>query len=86
MLLIARSRKVDMKEVLQYSLRPFPLPLADGNLVKTAKSKLLHLIENRSTDYLVDRIEGDKFLILDAMAILQTIKIIPSTFGEFAHA
>lgn len=87
MLLIARSRDVDMKEVLQYSLRPFPLPLAtsDGNLVKTAKSKLLHLIENRTTDHLVDRIEGDKVLILDAMAILQTIKIIPSTFGELAH-
>ena len=87
MLLIARSRDVDMKEVLQYSLRPFPLPLAtsDGNLVKTAKSKLLHLIENRTTDHLVDRIEGDKVLILDAMAILHTIKIIPSTFGELAH-
>ena len=82
-----KDMKEDMKEVLQYSLRPFPLPLAtsDGNLVKTAKSKLLHLIENRTTDHLVDRIEGDKVLILDAMAILQTIKIIPSTFGELAH-
>ena len=56
MLLIARSRDVDMKKVLQYSLRPFPLPFAtsDGNLVKTVKSKLLHLIENRTADYLVD--------------------------------
>ena len=87
MLLIARSRDVDMKEVLQYSLRPFPLPLAtsDDNLVKTVKSKLLHLIENRMADYLVDMIEGSRVLILDAMAILQTIKTIPSTFGELAH-
>ena len=87
MLLIARSRDVDMKEVLQYSLRPFALPLAtsDGNLVKTVKSKLLHLIENRTADYLVDMIEGNRVLILDAMAILQTIKTIPSTFGELAH-
>ena len=87
MLLIARSRDVDMKEVLQYSLRPFPLPLAtsDGNLVKTVKSKLLHLIENRTADCLVDMIEGNRVLILDAMAILQTIKTIPSTFGELAH-
>ena len=87
MLLIARSRDVDMKEVLQYSLRPFSLPLAasDGNLVKTVKSKLLHFIENRTADYLVDMIEGNRVLILDAMAILQTIKTIPPTFGELAH-
>ena len=87
MLLIARSRDVDMKEVLQYSLRPFPLPLAtsDGNLVKTVKSKLLHLIENRTADCLVDMIEGNRVLILDAMALLQTIKTIPSTIGELAH-
>lgn len=79
-LLIARSRDVDIKEVLQYSLRQFPPPLAtsDGNLVKTVKSKLLHLIENRTADHLVDIIEGNKVLILDAMAILQTIKTIPS--------
>ena len=75
-----------MKEVLRYSLRPFPLPLAtfDGNLVKTV-SKLLHLIENRTADYLVDMIEGNRVLVLDALAILQTIKTIPSTFGELAH-
>ena len=87
MLLIARSRDVDMKEVLRYSLRPFPLPLAtsDGNLVKTVRSKLLHLIENRTADYLVDMIEGNRVLILDVMAILQTIKTISSTFGELAH-
>ena len=51
MLLIARSRDVDMNEVLQYLLRPFPLPLAtsDGNLVKTVKSKLLHLIREQDS-------------------------------------
>ena len=76
-----------MKEVLRYSLRPFPLPLAtsDGNLVKTVKSKLLRFIENRTADYLVDMIEGNRVLILDAIAILQTIKTIPSTFGELGH-
>ena len=67
MLLIARSRDVDLKKVLQYSLRPFPSPLAtsEGNIVKTPKSKLLHLIENRNADHLVDKIEGNKVLILD---------------------
>ena len=86
-LFIARSRDVDIKEVLRNSLRPFPLPLAtsDGNLVKTVKSKLLHLIENRTADYLVDMIEGNRVLMLDALAILQTVKTNPSTFGELAH-
>ena len=56
-----------------------------GNLVKTVRSKLLHLIENRMADYLVDMIEGNRVLILDAMAILQTIKTIPSTFSDPAH-
>ena len=87
MLLIARSRDVDLKKVLQYSLRPFPSPLAtsEGNIVKTPKSKLLHLIENRNADHLLDKIEGNKVLILDAMAIIQTIKIIPSIFGELSR-
>ena len=87
MLFIARSRDVDIKEVLRDSLRPFPLPLAtsDGNLVKTVKSKLLHLIENRTADYLVDMIEGNRVLMLDALSILQTVKTNPSTFGELAH-
>ena len=49
MLLIAKSRKLQMEEVLKYSLRPFPGSLAtsEGDLVKTAKSKLLHKIEKR---------------------------------------
>jgi hypothetical protein len=48
MLLIAKNINLDLKEVLQYSLRPFPLSLAtlEGNLVKSTKSKLLNIIEN----------------------------------------
>ena len=41
MLLIAKTRSLEMKEVLQYSLRPYPSPLgtSDEDLVKTQKSK-----------------------------------------------
>lgn len=37
MVLLAQSRDVDMEEVLKYSLRPYPSPLAtyDGSMVKT---------------------------------------------------
>jgi hypothetical protein len=47
MLLIAKSRELQMEEVLKYSLRPFPSSLAtsEADLVKTAKSKLLHKLK-----------------------------------------
>ena len=48
LLLIAKSRKVDMDVVLSYSLGPYPLSLAttSGSLVKTAKSKLFDILED----------------------------------------
>ena len=87
MILIARSRDLDMKDVLRYSLRPFPLPLAtvEGNLVKTAKSKLLNTIESETEDALVESVLGESALIIDAMATLQAMKVTSSTFGELAH-
>ena len=87
MVLIAQNRDLDMKDVLQYSLRPFPSPLAtvEGHLVKTAKSKLLNLLESEMNDAYVERVDGESALIIDAMAILQTMKINVATFGELAH-
>ena len=43
MLLIAKSRDLEMENDLKYSLRPFPCSLAtyEGKLVKTAKVMLL---------------------------------------------
>ncbi|CAB3983243.1 Hypothetical predicted protein [Paramuricea clavata] len=79
-----------MEEVLKYSLRPFPSSLAtsEGDLVKTAKSKLLHKIEED-----VPPVPGacvdlpaveNKACILDAMAVLQTLIVIQATFGKLA--
>lgn len=86
MLLIARSRNLEMEEVLMYSLRPYPHPLAtnEGDLVKTVKAKLLHTIEEEVKDGSVELPVGDKAYILDAMAILQTLSVLPATFGELA--
>ena len=86
MLLIAKNRNLDMKDVLQYSLRPFPLSLAtlEGNLVKSTKSKLLNIIENEVQEALVEHIDGEKALIIDAMALLQSIKIRSTAFSELA--
>ena len=85
MLLIAKKRDLDMKDVLRYSLRPFPSPLAtvEGKVVKTAKAKLLNILEVE--DAYVERVDGESALILDTMAILQTMKISVSTFGELTQ-
>ena len=88
MLLIAKSRKLQMEEVLKYSLRPFPDSLAtsEGDLVKTTKSKLLQKIEEdvpSASSVDLPAVEN-KAYILDAMAVLQTLTVIPETFGELA--
>ena len=87
MVLIARSRDLDMKNVLQYSLRLSPLPLAtvEGNLIKTAKSKLIKTNESETEDAFVESVDGESALIVDAMSILQTMKVTSNTFGELAH-
>ena len=75
-----------MEEVLKYSLRPFPRALAtnEGDLVKTVKAKLLHAIEEEVQGSSVDLPVGEKAYILDAMAMLQTLTVLPVTFGELA--
>ena len=87
MLLIAKSRDLEMENVLKYSLRPFPCSLAtnEGKLVKTAKVKLLHAVEEEVEGATVSDLPvNDKACILDAMAVLQTLTAIPETFGELA--
>ena len=87
MLLLAQSRNVDMKEVLTYSLGPFPLSLSTemGTLHKTQKSKLMTAIESDVQDQAVDNIPEGNAIILDGMALIQATKRLPSSFGEFAE-
>ena len=78
--------KLQMEEVLKYSLRPFPCSLAtnEGDLVKTVKSKLVSTVEGEVTDASVDIPIEEKAYIVDAMAMVQTMTEIPDTFGELA--
>ena len=50
LVVIGRFRKIDLQELLTYSLGPLPLPLASatGCLVKTNKANLLHALENQA--------------------------------------
>lgn len=86
LLLLATSREVDMEDVLKYSLRPFPSPLAtvDGSLLKCTKSSLLHIIESDCKDQLVENVPQESALIVDAMAVLQTSSNSAKSFGELA--
>ena len=56
LLAVGKARNHDMMEVLTYSLRKFPSPIAtvEGKLVKTPKAKLLHILEDRVQDLLTE--------------------------------
>ena len=87
MILLATSRHLDMREVLKYSLRPFPLPIATafGGLAKTTKARLLHVIEEAVVNPYVEAIQGNNAVMIDGMALLQTLSTIPATFKELAN-
>ena len=61
-----------------------PLATADGNLVKTQKSKLMQVVEAEVVHPTIEVIPPNGAMIVDAMALLQTIKIIPNTFGDLS--
>ena len=87
LLAIGESREIDIENLMTYSLRKFPQPFAtvNGELVKTAKVKLLHIIETRCQECLSDSLPPHNALILDGMAIVQTVKDVPQTFGALAE-
>jgi hypothetical protein len=89
LLVNSKSRKVDLKELLSYSLGtyPFSLSTTTGGLVKTAKSKLVEILEDEAGNPEVD-MQGfnNNALIVDAMAVVQSMKGKWKTFGEFADA
>ena len=87
LLVISQNRKMDLQYVLSFSLDPLPLALAtpQGTLRKTAKAKLLPLLESTTvlkTTPLVS--SGRTAVILDRMAILQSLLLSVLTFGELA--
>ena len=89
LLVIGKSRKVELKELLSYSLGTYPLSLSTttGGLVKTAKSKLFDFFQNEAGNPEADmRVFNNNAIIVDAMAAVQSIKGKWKTFGELADA
>ena len=86
LLAIGQSREINMRNLMKYSLRKYPAPLAtsDGNLVKTPKCKLMQELLRRA-DYSDASSENADAILLDGMALLQMLKDILETFGDLAE-
>ena len=85
MALIAQTRKLNMREVLQYSPGPFPWALGsgEGSLRKTNKAALANEIEKLAIA--TDCIPRPTACVIDAMAIIQEHKGNQKTFAELAN-
>ncbi|CAH3184172.1 unnamed protein product, partial [Porites lobata] len=89
LLIAAKCRDIDVKEVLRYELStvPFALAHADGALRKTTKSVLMAEVERecQAQGRLPESALSTAF-IFDAMALVQTLKSAGSrTFGDPAE-
>ena len=85
LLIIAQCRDISLKDVLTYELGPLPWSLvsADGSLSKTAKSSLHSLLEH-GLEPMTNHPHADS-IIIDFMAVLQSLKHVPTTFSELAE-
>ncbi|KAK1885936.1 G polyprotein [Dissostichus eleginoides] len=87
LLILGQSRKIEMREILSYSLGTvsYPLASADGSLAKTNKSALMDLLESKGGDCLVDQVPKGGAILFDGMAVMQAMRSRPATFGELAE-
>ena len=87
LLVISKTREIDLKGLLSFSLSEFPLSIAtaSGDLVKTTKSKMFEILEKTAGSPVVeaDSLQNRTALIVDAMAVVQAMKGKWRTFGEF---
>ncbi|CAB3988464.1 Hypothetical predicted protein [Paramuricea clavata] len=76
-----------MREVMTYCLGDIPFPLSNGldSLVKTNKSALLNVLECEAKtvqNHCVQAVPVDSPLVIDGMALLQTLKNLPATLEQ----
>ena len=83
LLVIGQSRQMDLKDLLSHELGPLPWSLAssDGSLAKTNKAILSKLLEN-GVECLPTLPDLTTAVIIDAMAMLQTLVRIPNRFSK----
>ena len=78
-LIVAKTRKVDLGEILPHCLLQFPFSLSssDGSLQRTKKAALFHYLQAKFPDMKIIKIPA---LILDGMAIIQLLDHVPAIF------
>ena len=84
LLIIGKSRDIDLEELLSYSLSPVPMSFrtTDGTPCKTVKVKLMHELE-KGVEHLA-QVPAGFALIVDGMAFIHQIQTMPSYFGQLA--
>ena len=84
LLVIGQSRQIDLRDLLTHELGPVPWSLAtyDGSLAKTNKSTLAKLLEDGVE--ILPNLPNASAVIIDAMALLQTLPRIPDRFIDLA--
>ena len=82
---IGESRQMDLRQLLIHELGPLPWSLAlfDGALVKTNKAALRKPLED-GVESLQRLPAQTTAVIIDAMALLQTMRKIPERFSDLA--
>lgn len=85
MLVVAQTRALNLRDVLCYELGPVPWSISSvhGTLAKTAKCKLLEIIEKDVPP--AERVPVDAAWMMDAMALLQSIASAPDKFCDLAE-
>lgn len=94
LLILTKSRSIDITQILKHELGPIPLSIFDenGDMRKTQKSLLVKALEDQyleETHSAIDRcnygtVGNTKALVIDAMSIIQTNKGI-GTFRDYSE-
>ena len=85
LLIVARTRKVDLGEILTHYLSQSPSNLSnnDGSLQYSNKAGLFHYLQAKFSDMKMIKIPQNTALILDGMAIIQLLaNHVPAKFGD----
>lgn len=62
-----------------------PIATIDGQLVKTPKAKLLHILEDWVGDPIIEQVPTNNGILIDATALIQSMKRIPNTLGSLVE-
>jgi hypothetical protein len=85
LLMLSQTKNISLDKLFEYPLGPVPWSLgtADGGLVKTNKSQLMHCLEEK-VDCLIETPAHHSTYVIDGNALLHAMVSLPATFAELA--